>query len=153
MKGRVIVPWDDILEGQVIKYEGKVSFLGDIDPETGKPIETLDTKRRSISKKILVFPGSKGSTVGSAVLYGLAKRNKSPKLLMTPNPDLVTMGGAIFGEIPAIEISKEAFNHLRDGDRLKVRIVGENGEITFLNDEEKLSKEAESVKKDVPEGN
>ncbi|NIQ07849.1 MAG: DUF126 domain-containing protein [Candidatus Korarchaeota archaeon] len=127
IEGRVIVSWEEPLTGRVIKYTKKVSFLGDIDPSTGKAIRTLDKKQRKIANKILFFPGSKGSTVGSAVLYGLAKRGKAPKLIVTPKPDLVTMGGTIFGEIPTLKISTDSFELVDDGEQARAYVKGNKG--------------------------
>lgn len=125
IEGRVLVGWKGILQGKVMKFKEHVSFLGDINPKTGKPIERLDPRKRSISNKILFFPGSKGSTVGSAVLYGLAKRKKAPRLLVTPQPELITMGGAIFGEIPMLEISKNQFERVLDEQKARAHIEEE----------------------------
>lgn len=122
IEGKVLVSWKGILQGKVMKFKDSISFLGDINPKTGKPIERLDPRKRSISNKILFFPGSKGSTVGSAVLYGLAKRKKAPRVLVTPQPELITMGGAIFGEIPMLEISKTQFKRVLDGQKAKAYI-------------------------------
>lgn len=127
IEGNVLMGWDGIIKGQIIKFTKKISFLGDINPQTSKPISKLDPKRRAIAKKILFFPGSKGSTVGSAVLYGLAKRQKAPKLLVTLNSDLVTLGGAIFGEIPTMKISKTAFDQVQSNQKAKAYIQKEKG--------------------------
>lgn len=129
IKGRVIVSWNGSIEGKIMKLSKKLSFLGDIDPESSRVIEELDEQQRQIRNRILFFPSAKGSTVGSAVLYGLARQRKAPKLLASSSTDLVTMGGAIFGEIPAIKISKDAFNQVKDGDYAKAYTNDENAVI------------------------
>lgn len=134
MKGRVIVSWKGRLEGTILKLAKKISFLGDIDPATSRAIKALDEQQRPIKDSILFFPSAKGSTVGSAVLYGLARQGKAPKLLVSPNTDLVTMGGAIFGDIPAVEISREAFNQAKDGARVTAYIVDETAIIELEED-------------------
>ncbi len=54
-------------EADVIVSRESVSFLGGVDPKTGKIIdENSDIFGESIGGKVFAFPEGKGSTVGSA---------------------------------------------------------------------------------------
>lgn len=81
-----------------------ISFLGGIDPNTGKIVEkNHDLQGENIKDKILCFPSGHGSTVGSYVLYSLAKKNLAPKAIINQTADPVVVVGAIIAEIPMID--------------------------------------------------
>ena len=58
---------------------------------------------QSITGKVLVFPEGKGSTVGSYVLYQLAKTAKGPKGLILKECEAIVAVGCIIGEIPCVD--------------------------------------------------
>jgi len=122
---KVINPWEGTIIGKVLKSNIKISFLGDINPDTGEIIANdSDIKGAKISNKVLIFPGGRGSTVGAGVLFGLAKRALAPKILVTLEPEPVVISGAIFGDIPMIsEISKEFFDKIKTGDLVACKIL------------------------------
>jgi predicted aconitase with swiveling domain len=71
-KGRSINPGR--AEGEAVVSKEPIGFYGGVDPKTGMFIEKgHELEGKSIAGKILVFPKGKGSTVGSYVIYGLAK--------------------------------------------------------------------------------
>ena len=56
-----------------------VSFYGGVDPSTGVVVEKgHPLEGRSIAGRVLVIPTGKGSTVGSYVLYRMAKEGTAP---------------------------------------------------------------------------
>jgi predicted aconitase with swiveling domain len=52
---------------------------------------------------VLVMPTGKGSTVGSYVLYRMAKQGTAPAAILCATCDTVVAVGAILGEIPCID--------------------------------------------------
>ncbi len=129
----VINDWEGEIVGEALKTTKKISFLGDVDPNTGIILaKDSDIKGKSIKGKILVFPGGRGSTVGAGVLFGLVKNNVAPLILITLVPDQVVISGAIFGDLPMVSyLPQECFNKIKTGDTLKVRIINEKkAEIT-----------------------
>jgi len=81
MKGRMISP--GIVEGEAIVSSEPIGFYGGIDAKTGVVIEKgHPLEGQNVSEKILVFPCGKGSTVGSYVIYGLAKNGVAPKAII-----------------------------------------------------------------------
>lgn len=127
-KAKVIQRWEGLLKGEVLITKRKVSFLGDIDPKTGEVVGSdLEILGENIKDKIFIFPEGRGSTVGSNVLYSLAKNGLAPKLIVTDKVELITISGAIYGEIPLIfNISKEVFESLKNGDLVKAYIVNDS---------------------------
>ncbi len=76
---------------------------------------------------MLCFSHGHGSTVGSYVLYALAKKNLAPQAIVNQTADLVVAVGAIIAEIPMID--QIDINQISTGD--KVEVNGEKGTITI----------------------
>ena len=102
LKGRVIVPGK--CRGEALSSKKPISFLGGVDPETGAVIEkNHDLEGKCIKGKILCFPHGHGSTVGSYVMYALAKNDMAPKAIINEKADPVVVVGAILARIPMID--------------------------------------------------
>ena len=128
VEGKVVQEREGNLTGENLKTNQNVSFLGDVDLNTGRIVaKDSDIEGENISGKIFLFPGSRGSTVGANVLFGLAKKNLAPMLLVTKHPEMITMSGAIFGNIPMIVIEEEAFDQFKTGNKVKAFIEKEKG--------------------------
>lgn len=76
-----------------------ISFLGDIDAESGKV-----RGGGSVKGKILLYPTAVGSTVGSYVIYGLSRSGNAPVAIVTCNEDVVTTVGAVMADIPLYKL-------------------------------------------------
>jgi hypothetical protein len=102
LKGRSIVPGHK--RGLALVSQKPISFLGGVDPDSGIIIEKdHDLEGRCVKDKVLCFPHGHGSTVGSYVLYSLAKNDVSPKAIVNEKADPVVVVGAIIAEIPMID--------------------------------------------------
>ena len=77
---------------------------------------------RIIAKKILIFPGGKGSSVVQQDgLYHLDRFHNMPAALIVQNPDPVLVAGAIIMEIPMVDrLSPEFYETVKDGDMVVV---------------------------------
>jgi len=90
--------------GKVLLSKQKISFLGAVDPLTGIIVDkSLDIYGKNITNRILIFPGGKGSTVGSYVIYQLKKHGKSPCAMINRRSDTIVAVGAIIAEIPVVD--------------------------------------------------
>ncbi len=94
-----------VATGPALVSRQRISFLGAVDPKTGVIVDrSHDLYGQSISNRILIFPGGKGSTVGSYVIYQLKLHAKSPlAMVITNRVDTMVAVGAIIAEIPAVE--------------------------------------------------
>jgi predicted aconitase with swiveling domain len=102
LKGRTIVPGK--CRGKALVATKPISFLGGIDPDTGKIVEkNHDLQGESVRGRILCFPHGHGSTVGSYVLYALARKGLAPKAIVNQTADPVVVVGAIIAGIPMID--------------------------------------------------
>ncbi|NHJ02091.1 MAG: DUF126 domain-containing protein [Candidatus Heimdallarchaeota archaeon] len=91
-------------EGEALVTTQSISFYGGVDPENGIVVEKgHELEGQSIVDKILVFPSGKGSTVGSYVLYQMAKTGKGPKGLILKDCEAIVAVGCIIGEIPCVD--------------------------------------------------
>lgn len=77
---------------------------------------------RSIAKKILLFPGGKGSSVVQQDgLYHLDRFHNMPAALIIQDPDPVLVAGAIIMELPMVDKVDPAFYaQIKDGDTVLV---------------------------------
>ncbi|MFQ5578354.1 MAG: aconitase X swivel domain-containing protein [Anaerolineae bacterium] len=81
-----------------------ISFYGGVDPDTGRVVEKgHPLEGRSISRKILVFPTGKGSTVGSYTLYRLKRGGLAPAAIINAECETITAVGCIIAEIPCVD--------------------------------------------------
>lgn len=102
LKGRKIV--EGRCKAKALVSTKPLSFLGGVNPENGKIIEKdHDLYGKSIKDKVLCFPHGHGSTVGSYVLYSLAKKKMAPKAILNQTADPVVVVGAIIANIPMLD--------------------------------------------------
>jgi len=118
LEGRIINKGD--VEGKAIVTNQQIGFYGGVDPKTGVVIEEgHELKGQNISGKILVFPNSKGSTVGSYVIYGLAKNKNAPLAIINAETETIVATGVILGDIACID--KIDISKIKTGDNIKIR--------------------------------
>jgi predicted aconitase with swiveling domain len=117
LKGRAIV--EGRCRAEALVSTKPISFLGGVDPADGKIIEKKhDLSGLCIKDKVLCFPHGHGSTVGSYVLYSLAKKGLAPKAIINQTADSVVVVGAIIANVPMmdqVDISK-----IKTGDTVEV---------------------------------
>jgi predicted aconitase with swiveling domain len=117
LRGRGIV--EGVCKGEALVSAKPLSFLGGVDPADGVIVEKgHDLCGECVKDKILCFPHGHGSTVGSYVLYTLAKKNLAPKAIVNQTADPVVVVGAIIAEIPMID--KIDIEQIRTGDIAEV---------------------------------
>lgn len=109
-----------------------VGFLGGVDAETGVVVEPGHAlEGRCVAGRVLVFPRGKGSTVGSYVLYGLAKRGLAPAAIVNVEAEIIVAVGAILAEVPMLDqLERDPYQVLRDGD--EVVVDGNEGVLCLL---------------------
>lgn len=117
LRGRRIV--EGHRRGKALVSAKPLSFLGGVDPKSGIVIDkTHDLFGKCVKNTILCFPHGHGSTVGSYVLYSLAKRKLAPSALVNETADPVIVVGAIIASIPMVD--KVDIRQICDGDVVEV---------------------------------
>ena len=90
--------------GNAIVTKDPISFLGGVNPKTGIVIDKKhELYNECITDKILIIPSGKGSTVGSYVIYQMAKNNTAPKAIICQKAEPIIAIGAIISKIPMVD--------------------------------------------------
>ena len=93
-----------------------ISFLGNVNPETGIVVDPAhELFGESIAGKVLVFPGGKGSTVGSYVIYQLKKRDLAPVAMINLLSEPIVAVGAVISGIPLVDRVGEEVLRIKSG--------------------------------------
>jgi predicted aconitase with swiveling domain len=117
LRGRTIV--EGHCRAEALVSSKPMSFLGGVDPADGKVVEkNHDLCGKCVKGKVLCFPHGHGSTVGSYVLYSLAKRQLAPKAIVNQTADPVIVVGAIIANVPMVD--QIDIKQIRTGDLVEV---------------------------------
>lgn len=115
-------------EGILLIIDDYISFLGDLDPKKGvlrkKGYEGIEVR-----DKILAFRGSRGSTVGTYIIYAISKAGSAPRAMIVDKADQVVITGCVVGNIALGETLGFRVKDLTsyNGRRAVVRIEGKDG--------------------------
>lgn len=102
MQGRSIVPGH--VKASALVARAPFSFVGGCDSNTGEILDAGSGVRgKKLKGCVFAFPHGKGSTVGSYVVYGLAKRKRGPAAMVVEKADPVVAVGAILADLPMVE--------------------------------------------------
>jgi len=121
LRGRRVV--GGYAEGEALVSSDPVSFYGGVDPETGVVTEPGHAvEGECITGKVFVFPTGKGSTVGSYVIYRMAKLGTAPAAIVNRETEAILATGCVISGIPLVDrLEVDPVKALRSGLHLKVR--------------------------------
>ncbi|MCD6301289.1 MAG: DUF126 domain-containing protein [Staphylothermus sp.] len=91
---KIIVDGD--CEAQPFLIDRYISFFGEVDPVKGivKPENTY------IGDKAVIFRGSRGSTVGSYIIYALKYYGHKPSCFIVKEAEPILIAGCVLADIP-----------------------------------------------------
>ena len=108
LKGRALVPGYASGRAVVVDY---INFYGDVDLEKASLLDG-----RSLKGAVIVARASRGSTVGSYVIYALAKKHGSPKAIVMEEAEPIIVAGCVLAGIPLVSgIPWSTLSKIRDG--------------------------------------
>ena len=109
-------------EGEAIISKMPFSFLGDLNPATGKvQAVTSDIHGQSIAGKVFLFPIGKGSTGGPPVAYAAKRLGNAPAAIVCVQAEPVMAMVAIMNDIPMVHaLDRNPLEVIKTGDYVKV---------------------------------
>jgi predicted aconitase with swiveling domain len=120
LSGRTVNP--GVAEGEAIVTGTPFSFLGELDPTTGKiPSPSHELFGQSVKDKVLVCPTGKGSTVGPIIAWYAMKAGNNPKAMVCIEAEPIIASVAITADIPMVHrLDKSPLETIKSGDHVKV---------------------------------
>ena len=110
-----------LARGPALVTREAISFLGNVDAGTGVVVDPAhELFGQCIAGKVLIFPGGKGSTVGSYVIYQLKKRNLAPAAMINLRSEPIVAVGAVISGIPLVDRVPEETMQIKNGTLVEV---------------------------------
>jgi len=82
--------------GPVLKLDERLSFWGELDPATGAIIDRFHPQRgESVKGCVLMMPGGRGSSSGSATLAEALRLGNGPAAILMLERDAIVVVGAM----------------------------------------------------------
>ena len=130
LSGRVIQ--EGRIRGNVLKSSESLSFFGGVNPDKGTVVEKgHHIEGKSIKGKILVFPGGKGSTVGSYVIYRMKRLGTAPSAIVNIETEAILATGCVISGVPLVDrVDETSFGKLRSG--MVLRVNADEGTIKLV---------------------
>jgi len=109
-------------EGEAVVYNGPFSFLGDLNPATGKvPVPRHELEGISLVDKVFVFNTGKGSSGGDFAAWAAKENNNAPAAMICLESEPVLTGAALVTKIPMVDHpEKNVLELIKTGDYVKV---------------------------------
>jgi len=120
LKGRVVNPGK--AKGEAIVTWTPFSFLGELDPSTGKICSPgHELFGQSLVDKIFVCPTGKGSSGGPGISYLAKKNGNMPKAMIIKEVEPVLAAAILTADIPAIDrLDQDPLECIETGDYLEM---------------------------------
>ena len=130
LKGRKVM--GGIAEGEALVCMDSMSFYGGVDPVTGIITDPGHScKGMNITGKVFVFPTGKGSTVGSYVIYRMAKLGTAPAAIINVETEAILATGCVISDIPLVDmLDHDPLKVIKNG--MRVRVNADNGTVEIL---------------------
>jgi hypothetical protein len=109
-------------KGEAIVSRIPFSFLGELDPSTGKICSpSHELFGESLKDKIFVCPTGKGSSGGPNVAYIAKKKGNMPRAMIMKEIEPVLAAAILTADIPAIDrLDQDPLECIETGDYLEV---------------------------------
>ena len=130
LKGRKVM--GGIAEGEALVCMDSMSFYGGVDPVTGIITDPGHIcNGMNITGKVFVFPTGKGSTVGSYVIYRMAKLGTAPAAIINVETEAILATGCVISDIPLVDkLDHDPLKVIKNG--MRVRVNADDGTVEIL---------------------
>lgn len=129
-----IIVGGEAVTAEVLMLDEPLSFWGGLDPESGNIIDVHHPQyQQCIRGKILVLPGTRGSTAGPGALLEAMYQGNGPAAIVLSEPDIAAMIAVVSAEYIGLE--KIPIVSLVKPDNDSAEIVPISSEVWFLSTE------------------
>jgi uncharacterized protein len=120
-------------EGEAIVLKVPFSFLGELDPNTGKLASPLHEQfGQDLRGKVLVTTTGKGSSMGPIISWYGMKEGNNPAAIICLQAEAILASSAITAGIPMVDkFDRNPFEYIQSGDQVKVDATNGIVEITY----------------------
>jgi predicted aconitase with swiveling domain len=120
LKGHTVSPGK--AEGEAVVLRSPFSFLGELDPATGKIASPLNEQfGEDLRGKVLVTPTGKGSSMGPVISWYAKKEGNNPAAVICLQAEAILAGAAITAGIPMVDkLDRNPLEVIKTGDYVKV---------------------------------
>ncbi len=87
------------VEAPIVVVDDYISFLGELDPRRGV-LRKKGYEGVEVAGRILVFRGSRGSTVAPYIIYSAWKGGVAPAAMVVVKADQIVISGCVISNIP-----------------------------------------------------
>ncbi len=110
------------VEGVAIVSRTPFSFLGELDPATGKIIApNHELFGETIKDRIFVCPSGKGSSGAPTISYTAKKAGNMPKAMIVTEIEPVLAAAILTADIPAVDrLDRDPLEVIKTGDYVKI---------------------------------
>jgi predicted aconitase with swiveling domain len=120
LRGHTVSPGK--AEGEAVVLDEPFSFLGELDPNTGKIASPLSRQfGQDLRGKVIVTPTGKGSSMGPVISWYAMKAGNNPAAIICLQAEAILASAAIIAGIPMIDkLDKNPLELIKSGDYVKV---------------------------------
>jgi predicted aconitase with swiveling domain len=120
LRGHTVSPGK--AEGEAIILEAPFSFLGELDPDTGKLASPLNKHfGQDLRGKVIVTPTGKGSSMGPVISWYAMKAGNNPAAIICLKAEAILASAAIMAGIPMVDkLDKNPLESIKSGDYVEV---------------------------------
>jgi Uncharacterized conserved protein len=121
------------VEAPIVVVDDYISFLGELDPSRGV-LRKKGYEGVEVAGKILVFRGSRGSTVAPYIIYSAWKGGVAPAAMVVAKADQIVISGCVISNIPLGEALGLDISELKkySGRRGVLELGAREGRLTIL---------------------
>lgn len=120
LKGHTVSPGK--AEGEAVVLRVPFSFLGELDPNTGKLASPLNEQfGKDLRGKVIVTPTGKGSSMGPIISWYAMKAGNNPAAVICLQAEAILASAAITAGIPMVDkLDRNPLEVIESGDYVKV---------------------------------
>lgn len=113
--------------GAALVLEEPLSFWGGLDPESGCIVDEHHPQcGKSVTGRVLVMPGTRGSTSSPGALADTLQQRNGPVAVIVPEVNVTILVAAMIArelydiELPVLVVNWPDYRRLRDGQMLAI---------------------------------